>query len=111
MRKGWIRLGVVASVAWAIAAGYYVRQVDLERAGNFMGESYQACSQQQYAQTGSIDGCADEAAATYSDMLKGSWGNTAIAAFVPIPVGWLLALLVLNVFAWVRAGFRPEAGK
>ena len=108
MRKGWIRLGIIASVVWALAAGYHTRNEDLERAGSQYSLSYKLCSEERFARTGSIEGCSEEAHQDYQIWLKGSWVNTAIGAFAPIPFGWAFAYLVFWVFSWVRQGFRGD---
>jgi len=49
--------------------------------------------------------CTAEAGKSWNVALKGSWGNVAITALVPIPLGWLLVHALIGIVRWIRRGF------
>ncbi len=40
---GWTRIGIVASVLWAVVGGVYVRSAELNRAEPRIRENYKVC--------------------------------------------------------------------
>jgi hypothetical protein len=107
---GWHRVGIVLSVLWAIGAGIYQRNADIRRADEFSQLSFNVCAEneriRQQRDPNFSGSCTDRAVGKYQTFLKGSWGNTAILAFAPIPIAWGLIYLILAVMRWVSAGFR-----
>ena len=41
---GWTRLGIIASVLWAIGAWFYVNKVALKAASDYSGLMYKVCT-------------------------------------------------------------------
>ncbi len=104
--NGWQRLGIVVSVLWIIGAALFQRTSDVDRAQDFMNETYQTCIDLKKQHNDFNFGpCMDEAEKNYAIFVKDSWGNVAFTALAPIPIGWLLAYTVIGIFRWVRRGF------
>lgn len=107
--SGWQRIGVVISVVWAVGAGIYARNADVERASNFHAAIYRTCTETKSARSDfDFSECSQDAGRASSTQMTRSWGNTAVVALVPIPFGWLAVLLILKVSRWVRAGFSAD---
>jgi hypothetical protein len=76
---GWTRIGIVASVLWALGAG---------------GAAF-------YAQWKAVSGCPS----CPFNSLSGCLTVAALAAFVPLLFFWLLAWVIRATYRWVRRGF------
>lgn len=108
-RKGWVRLGIVLSVLWAIGAGLYQNNEEVTRLNNFFQFAYNVCQQNKDVGLKPKD----------FDCFKDSWnaakpfrdprlGDVLFMAFAPLPVIWLFVFLVILVTRWVRRGFAEE---
>jgi hypothetical protein len=106
--NGWKRLGLIASVVWILCAGVYTfKAVDDTRITTASGFTLR-CEE---APDGSLRGSAECDALSTDYLAKTGnepWIEAAIVAFVPVPLGWGLAYLVLFLVRWVKRGFaRP----
>lgn len=124
---GWKRIGIIASVVWILGAGLYTYVTEMDKLSQFSGFSLNQCDElvrsdiDRCGKDGQIDKqceelawkrwrkCNDEAldyipkVAAPNARLVG-----AIVAFVPVPLGWGFAYLVLFLVRWVKRGFmRP----
>lgn len=118
--NGWRRIGVVASVIFAIVAGITERKGQHEHANM---RSYHALtaycpSMSEDILTGNSNNdvfwkCIQDSSKDIEAQLAlSNSGNVAkILGFslLPVVVGWLLAYLSVGVFRWVRGGFVAEA--
>jgi hypothetical protein len=86
--NGWQRIGVVASVIWAIVGPIYVMTRDENYAREQASFSMRACYEAEHKD------CLKRFDATYTAFRKitPGWGSWAILAFVPIVAAWLMAL-------------------
>jgi hypothetical protein len=101
---GWVRLGIVASVIWAIGAYLYQMNVVTDRAARFANTDQAVCYIEQKTQP-DLD-CSKAWRDGFDKSMGYSWGVPTVAALVPIPFGWLFVWLTVVVVRWVRAGFR-----
>jgi hypothetical protein len=85
--NGWQRIGVVASVIWAIVGPIYVMTGDENYAREQASLSMRACNEAE-------QDCLKQFDATYTAFRKitPGWGSWAILAYVPIVAAWLMAL-------------------
>jgi hypothetical protein len=105
--NGWQRLGIGLSIIWAVGAAIHQRNSDVEHAENFAKFAYKVCSDaKSLAQDNNLASCEQERNEHLVTWLKGSWGNVAFLALVPIPFGWLAALILINVSRAQVIGFR-----
>jgi hypothetical protein len=119
--NGWIRLGIVLSVVWAIAVFFYVRNIDFNRASAFLDERYSSCVKVMHAEIDRLplgsdldvavgkeySDCVDSAMNHMFDKDRGP-GYAALAALAPIPFIWLIGWLVFLVIRWVVRGFKAR---
>ncbi len=98
--NGWKRIGVIASVIWILGAGAYT----------YVSESTSEVIASIQCET--KPGFGDEAA--FLRCVKNAHDSlgvaevVALAAFVPVPLGWGFVYLVLFLVRWVKRGFmRP----
>ena len=69
---GWQRLGIVLSVVWALSAGIYTRNADVERADNFAKFAYKVCSDSKsLAHDTDLSSCAHEREEHLETWMKG----------------------------------------
>jgi hypothetical protein len=100
--NGWQRIGVVASVLWAIVGPIYVMNKDIEHASKQASVSMHLCYE------AGEKNCLEQFDATYaaSRSTPRGWVGWAILAFVPIVAAWLLAWGLVALLRWIRAGFK-----
>jgi hypothetical protein len=108
--SGWQRIGIIASVIWALAGPFYldsISQSDWLKASLFR---YETCRMNP-----SRHDC-DEVSREYADSLNiprfsfrtpEERRNWALAAFVPTAFGWLVVYTLVYLVRWIRAGFQP----
>lgn len=103
--NGWKRLGIIGSFVWILGAGICTFVVvDDARIATASGFTLR-CEE---APDGSLRGSA-KCDALSTDYLAGTeyqpWIESAVVAFVPVPLGWGFAYLVLLLARWVKRGF------
>jgi hypothetical protein len=97
----WQRLGLVASVLWAIGGGLYQRSHDLDVSAKI---AFGPCDMDKFTVAKAYLDCGK---ADYANMIKDEWQNAAAVAVVPILLAWLLAYIAIWTVRWVMAGRRP----
>lgn len=105
--SGWQRWGILLSILWALGAGIHQRNEDVEAADGYANFARRVCAEGK-ALKGVTDlaSCDQAMADNRASWLTNSWGNVAAMALVPIPVGWLLAFVLLHTGRAQVAGFR-----
>ncbi len=105
--NGWQSLGIVFSIIWALGAAIHQRNTDVERAESFTKFAYRVCADTKaLAHDNDLASCEQEREKNLVVWLKGSWGNVALLALAPIPLGWLAAFILINVGRAQVIGFR-----
>jgi hypothetical protein len=104
--KGWIRVGVVLSVIWAVGAGFYQNNEELSRSDKFFQFAYDVCQRGKEARSkpANLD-CFEQSWAAAKPFRDPRLGDVLFMAFAPLPVFWLAAFLAVLIFRWVRRGF------
>lgn len=103
--SGWRRIGIIASVVWILCAGIYTLKVADDTLITTASGFTLRCEQMP---DGSLQGSAkcDELPTDYLAKMKYEpWIESAIVAFVPVPLGWGFVYLVLFLARWVKRGF------
>lgn len=114
--NGWQRIGIVASLLWALGAGVYERNKTLEHATNYYLSVTTDLCPQIAKDTVAVDETEHASylkclikTAKKADSMKALTGESILRllpfSFVPVVAGWLLAYLSLMTFRWVRVGF------
>ena len=102
--RGSHRLGIVASVIWILAAGFYLRSIDTQGANDVFEASYEFCTDRQRLLQGrdpayiaDVGRCSAQAVEDRAAWVDGGWSKLAIVTLSPIPVGWGFAYLAVVV--------------
>jgi hypothetical protein len=123
--SGWQRIGIVASVVWAIGGGFWGYYIGYHEGGDF-GRDYKQCragAQNWYQNQNLYKGtpryttgdlikdlgkCQSEYAS--ANRAANSTGSlyAALLAFLPIPLGWFAAYKSIALLRWIREGFEPD---
>ena len=100
--NGWQRIGVVLSVLWALGAAIYERNEQVKSADTL----YQLKAQTCFTDPADIaKDCLDKVSLQDVSHATANWSDVAFYAVGPVVVGWLVALIALSTFRWIRAGF------
>jgi len=99
--NGWQRLGVVASIAWALGGGYWGNDLGIHE-GDYVVNAYSTCLE---TSGGDDAPCQRAFFRDYPQAVKYHWADAAIVGLVPIPLGWLLAYGIIALWRWVARGF------
>lgn len=108
---GWTRVGIIASIVWAVGAWFYWTEHLATVASDAYGFSARICysiqnsrPQPDYAK------CHAEAGQYMDTMMTGRREEPVVLALLPIPFAWLIVYLIVKVWRWVRAGFDRREG-
>ena len=96
----WQRLGIVASVLWALIAGLYSLESTTDQAMNFAQASYNLCLE---APT-PVKDCSTQFLTDFHSNDSILWPRAGLVALLPIPLAWLFCYIVFWVSRWVLAG-------
>jgi hypothetical protein len=103
----WQIIGTVLSLAWAIGAAIYQRNLDVERVERSADLDYRICTEKKASERNfDFSDCAQERENYRAKSLERSWETVAVFALVPIPFGWLAAFILINVGRAQVIGFR-----
>ena len=101
--NGWKRIGIVASVIWILAAGARTEGVESDAVVQAASALTISCEQAQNMRWSAE--CDARSTDYLAENLKYAWIDAAIVAFVPVPLGWGLAYLVLFLVRWIKLRF------
>ena len=100
---GWKRLGIIVSVVWVLSAGIctliVVQNADIKTASGLTLSCEEARNWRGSAE------CDKRSTDYLAEVGHDEWIETAIVAFVPVPLGWGFVYLVLFLANWVKRGF------
>jgi hypothetical protein len=97
----WRRIGVVLSVLWMLGGAAYERKSQVDTATSSAHLIYKMCLD---IGGEKIAKCSEEFAKNYADFLKPNWIEVALSAFAPVILGWLLVIIIIWVYRWIKAG-------
>ena len=105
--NGWQRIGIVASVIWAIGAPIYLDSVAQNEARERFKLSYGLCRD---IPTNDPNRCSERASQQADTVqryrLLTDKAIVAVVSLVPIALGWLLVYVLVGLGRWIRAGFK-----
>ncbi|MGA8086709.1 MAG: hypothetical protein WCA10_05335 [Terracidiphilus sp.] len=118
--NGWQRIGVVASVVWALY-GLYLVDYSYEEAKEAAKGEYRDCIQLADPSSGAarpskgmklsdIQHCVDAEGARNDAARDDAYGEFIEISVLPIPLGWLAVYGLVVLFRWIRAGFSAKNG-
>ena len=100
--NGWQRIGVVASVLWAIGGSIYERNAQVNDAAKYYELAVKNCFGEL------IRTCLDTTKETYKSLLffdAVKVADIVLVAIGPVISGWILVYLTVKIVRWVKAGF------
>lgn len=105
--NGWQRIGIVASVIWAIGAPIYLDHAAQNDARERFRLSYRLCRD---VASNDPNRCSERASSEADTVQRYRLGfdfaNVAFVSLVPIVLGWLIAYVLVGLGRWIQAGFR-----
>jgi hypothetical protein len=109
--NGWQRIGIVASVIWAIGGGFWGNHIGLEP-GEVVARVNRDCWMSTFKNpddTTTNDvrraSCELDFYRDFPEAIKYHWYVAAGVALIPIPLGWLAAWGLVGLVRWIRRGF------
>jgi hypothetical protein len=104
--NGWQRIGIIASVAWAVIGGWWGHAEHLENAWRSQSLTYSTCSQDKARlQEPDLGECSQKGTAAFERARGGHWISAAVLGLLPIPLGWLVAYGFIGLVRWIEVGF------
>ena len=99
----WQRIGIAASIIWAIGAPMYLDHAARDEASAAFLRYYKACRD--------VPSIRSEQASRQKDTVPRyrfltDKANVALVVLPPIVLGWLIAYALVYLRRWVGAGFR-----
>jgi hypothetical protein len=106
--NGWQRIGIVASVIWAVGAPIYMDNTAERDAYHRWFSAYDLCRD---VPTNEPEVCVQRVSKAHDNVPRYHFtsANGAFVALAPIPLGWLLAYALVYLMRWIRAGFAPSS--
>ena len=114
--NGWQRVGIVASVLWAIGSWTWItsKNVALQNDPTYDPAILmnQVCLQQPNADLGACqrrlaEDLTEEAPIKAAQKAEDA-RDAIISALAPIPIAWLLAYAIIGLVRWISRGSRPS---
>ena len=102
--NGWQRIGVVASVLWAIGGAYWGNNIRLHE-GDWVLENYSACLHAPHSDWAECEKKLDK---DWPAAISGRGLYAAFVGLVPIPLGWLMVYGIVALARWIRTGFNQK---
>jgi hypothetical protein len=102
--NGWQRIGIVASVIWAVGA-YFVAIGQPDLATSLHRSCLAATPEANHAEW--VARCYTEFKERLPGAMQDRQEAALLFALMPIPIGWLLVYTVIWVGRWIHRGFKP----
>ena len=109
------RLGVIASIIWFLAGGFWGNDIAINDAVHLTGMQLDNCVAEHKRQSGENapysliwEPCWKEFGGNYTRNVQGHWWAAIIVGLVPILLAWLIAWGIIATYRWVKIGFEHE---
>ena len=101
----WARLGIIASVLWAMGSAYYLTGANQQ--AYFKSHSKDCLGLQKQPPPGfNLWACGAYNRAQWEEARRHAWDGVALRALGPIPLAWLFAYGCVGLARRVRASVR-----
>ena len=87
--RGWRRVGIVLSLVWLLAAGYWANSRGLHK-GDFAVRQFSVCLENSRNPGNASGACLDQFDKDYAGAIKDHWRDALLIGVVPVLVAWLL---------------------
>jgi hypothetical protein len=103
--NGWQRIGIITSVLWILATGFYV--LSATSADDAKEASDVGLECERYISQGvtTLAECDKRSADYVAKTRAAEWELAGLAALVPVPFGWGFIYLVAFLVRWVKRGW------
>ncbi len=105
---GWMRIGVILSIAWIPIGWIYTNNTRFAQAHDFASAMQEFCLRPPSLP---VERCSDEFMKSWALSIKGTTEQAELVSFGPIVPAWLIAWGTVALFRWVRRGFEGHGGK
>ena len=116
---GWVRIGIVLSVIWAVVGGFLGSKAVLNDASMLTSAQLDSCvaaSKARLRAQGDTSEpyekiwtpCWGEYEKNFMRNAEGSWWAAAFVGLAPIPLAWLIVYMFIGLYRWIRRGFAPQ---
>jgi len=113
---GWVRIGIVLSVVWALVGGFWGNKMALDEASKLTSMQLDVCVSQNKRLLHSKGDdsepydkiwtpCWAEHTKNFMSNVEGRWLATAFVGLAPIPLAWLIIYMFVGIYRWIRRGF------
>jgi hypothetical protein len=99
VRLNWQRVGIVASVLWAIMGVFLAEQI-------LHSLTYGRLDTCTHTIT-DLSTCVQNFNKDLANAEFWRWGMYALVALGPIPIAWLVVYGLIVIVRWIRRGFQP----
>lgn len=109
--NGWQRLGVIASVCWAIGGGIWINSLLIDDMGAHVRDRYVSCLRAPHPEgprappEATLGACHTAFLEDYPTAIANHGLYAAIDTAITIIIGWAAAYALLGLVRWVRRGF------
>lgn len=103
--SGWQRIGVVASVVWALYGAYWGNELGLHE-GHWAEIQEDICAAEPH---GDLNAWEQQFNKDWEAATQYHWYYAAFVGLVPIPLAWLTAFGAIRLIRWIQTGFNPSA--
>jgi len=114
--SGWVRIGIVLSVVWALVGGFLGNNAVLNEAEKLTSAQLDVCVSKNKRQLHSKGDdsepydkiwtpCWAEHTKNFMTNVEGHWWAAVIVGLAPIPMTWLIVYMLVGLYRWTRRGF------
>lgn len=115
---GWQRIGIVASVIWFFVGGFIGNKLAIDEGEGQTRAWFDLCvlaNKAKFGEYGPYEKvwtpCWNEYGSQFARNVEGHWWAALAFALIPLPIAWLLGLLLIATTRWIGKGFAgPEPG-
>ena len=102
--NGWQRIGIIASVLWAICAYFYAFSVEEKSLGQLNADIHASCFESAHDKV-AWQVCEDATMTQAINDLHFERRLATAVAVVPVPLAWGFVYFVLFLARWIKRGF------
>ena len=105
--NGWVKIGIVLSVIWALVGGYSGNKRAINDASTLTSAQVDNCLSANHAWPHSKNGeiwtpCWEQFGKIYLHNVEGHWWVAAMVGLAPIPVAWLNIYMLVGLYRWIK---------
>lgn len=95
------RAGIVISILWLLGSALNERNNQVKTAEQIFNTSMLLCEQFDISK---FNDCMEQSYKDFGVLVKTNWIEIGFASLSPLILGWLLVLIAVWVYRWIKAG-------